>query len=213
MHVHRRNVQGLHQWGGPQHAGHLSACSGGHAGQPRCHRLHPGGRFLLEMLSIRVVLLALKADSSDRWLVHGRSRQWRAPFVTVQVQRLHWHWADPVASVAIAALIVAAVWPLVQQSASQLLESPPAMPPAQVLSALRFEETAAEPAKRSTAAHEAVPKAEPKAVKQQQQQPPAEPVAAPVPMRRQPAGHTGERIRRSPRKSAGQPAWLSDMVA
>ncbi len=47
-----------------------------------------------------------------------------------QVQHLHWHWADPLASVAIAGLIVAAVWPLVQQSAGMLLEYPAAAPPA-----------------------------------------------------------------------------------
>ena len=38
------------------------------------------------------------------------------------VKYLHWHWADPVASVVIAALIVAAVWPLVKHSAALLLE-------------------------------------------------------------------------------------------
>lgn len=50
--------------------------------------------------------------------------------VSPQVQHLHWHWADPLASVAIAALIVAAVWPLVQQSAGMLLEYPAAAPAA-----------------------------------------------------------------------------------
>lgn len=41
------------------------------------------------------------------------------------VQIFHWHWADPVASVTIASLIVAAVWPLVKHSAAQLLEAAP----------------------------------------------------------------------------------------
>ena len=43
---------------------------------------------------------------------------------TLAIQYYHWHWADPVASVAIAVMIAVSVAPLTKQAAAVLLMQP-----------------------------------------------------------------------------------------
>lgn len=125
----------------------------------------------------------------------------------MQVQTLHWHWADPVASVAIAALIVAAVWPLLQQSAAQLLERSPAP---QHYSPLPF--TLEEPVEQVRRSLENPAGFEqPKSAPGVQHSAHKSRTAA---QRKAGSPHDeAEVIRKSARKRGGQPGWLSDMVA
>lgn len=65
----------------------------------------------------RAILLHIMADTLGSMAV---------VLSTLAMQHFHWHWADPVASVTIASLIMLAVWPLVKHSAVLLLEAPAA---------------------------------------------------------------------------------------
>ena len=124
----------------------------------------------------------------------------------MQVQTLHWHWADPVASVAIAALIVTAVWPLLQQSAAQLLERTPAP---QQYSSLPFTlEEPVEPVRRSLEDPADLGQAASASV-----QPSAQKSRMAAQRKVGSPQDEAEVIRKSPRKRGGQPGWLSDMVA
>ena len=123
------------------------------------------------------------------------------------MQKLHWHWADPVASVAIAALIVVAVRPLLQQSAAQLLERTPAP---RLHSSLAF--TLEEPIEPVHRHQEDPAVCQHTRVAQDVQQSAHVPKSAAQP-RVASLSQEAEAIRRSPRKPGGQPAWLSDMVA
>ena len=125
----------------------------------------------------------------------------------MQVQTLHWHWADPVASVAIAALIVTAVWPLLQQSAAQLLQGTAA--PQHHLSLPFTLEEPVDPVQRSLE--------EPATFEQATAAPGVQHSAQKSRAAAQRRGSSlideAEVIRKSPRKRGGQPGWLSDMVA
>lgn len=76
--------------------------------------------------NMRAILLHIMADTLGSLAVI---------MSTLAMQTFDWHWADPVASVTIASLIVVAVWPLVKHSAVLLLEAPPPPPAAAVTEA------------------------------------------------------------------------------
>jgi hypothetical protein len=109
--------------------------------------------------------------------------------------------------VAIAALIVAAVWPLLQQSAAQLLERTPA--PQHHSSLPCTLEEPAEPVHRSM---EGPPNSEQANAAPGLQHSAQKPRAATQQKVDSPHDEA-EVIRKSPRKRGGQPGWLSDMVA